>query len=646
MPARLMPAGSGYVARVLLALSLALYAAYVLQLESPASAGTTVLVLASPVRGAILSKSFWRFVGTLVGAVFAVILVAAFGQAPLLFVAGVAVWLGLCTAAATLLQYFRSYAAVLAGYTVTLIAFSVQADPTRIFEVAVARVSVVSVGIMATALVAVVFQPAAAGGPVQARIHAQIAAVAGLAADALAGLDQAALRPLRSRIAATMAALDQTIEYAAAGDYEVARRATGWRLALAELFGALTGALHTGDALHRLALAGGPARAAADELAGVLARLRDLPPDAGGAVVDIEACRARLLAFEHTADLPLIAATHQARDLLDQLAVAIRTADGGAAPAARLRPAVYPATAVRNGVRAALAVALAGLFWIATAWPAGPQMLAMLGPICGLLGTSDSAAKASVGFLQGTAVAVLAAGMVTFGILPHVTAFPTLLMVVLPVLAAGLFATQRPPIATASTAFLIFFFTLLGLTNPIVYDVAGFLNTASAFLVGAACGVLTFRILLPPSAPRDVRQIIAAVRRDIDRLARRRPPSWLSWEHLQHQRVVRMAGRLPPDPAVRAPLLDGVCAGLMVGRELLHIRSAPPLPEADRPVAEDALTALRRLRRTPAAAAEVAQRTARRLADGAAPGSPSLHVAAAFQEIHQLVCDHPEFFAP
>ena len=154
-----MPAGTAYVLRTLLALSLALYAAYYLQLDSPASAGTTAIILASPVRGAILSKSVWRFVGTAVGAIFAVVLVALFAQSPVLFVAGVAIWLGLCTTLATLLQYFRSYAAVLAGYTVTLIAFSVQDDPTRIFDVALGRVSVVSVGIMATAFVSVLFQP-------------------------------------------------------------------------------------------------------------------------------------------------------------------------------------------------------------------------------------------------------------------------------------------------------------------------------------------------------------------------------------------------------------------------------------------------------------------------------------------------------
>ena len=85
----------------------------------------------------------------------------------------------------------------------------------------------------------------------------------------------------------------------------------------------------------------------------------------------------------------------------------------------------------------------------------------------------------------------------------------------------------------------------------------------------------------------------------------------------------------------------------MVGRELMEIRTslAALVEEGARPAAEAGLMALHRLRHAPDRAAHEAAHTAHLLAEGAAPGSPSLHVAAAFQEIHQLVCDHPEFFA-
>ncbi len=84
----------GYCAGVLAAIALAIYTAYALELETPWSAGTTVIVLMSASRGAILSKSLWRILGSLVGAIAAVVIVAALVQAPVLFIFATAAWVG------------------------------------------------------------------------------------------------------------------------------------------------------------------------------------------------------------------------------------------------------------------------------------------------------------------------------------------------------------------------------------------------------------------------------------------------------------------------------------------------------------------------------------------------------------------------
>ena len=64
LPAWLM--GWSHILRTLLAFSIALYAAYALELDSPSSAGLTVLIVASASRGAVLSKSLYRAGGTVV----------------------------------------------------------------------------------------------------------------------------------------------------------------------------------------------------------------------------------------------------------------------------------------------------------------------------------------------------------------------------------------------------------------------------------------------------------------------------------------------------------------------------------------------------------------------------------------------------
>lgn len=98
-------------------------------------------------------------------------LIALFVQTPVLFIFGLAAWIGLCTAIASLLRYNRSYAVVLAGYTVTLVAFGAISDPDKIFELATSRIAVVTIGVLSTALVFLITDP----GPKRAELENRIA---------------------------------------------------------------------------------------------------------------------------------------------------------------------------------------------------------------------------------------------------------------------------------------------------------------------------------------------------------------------------------------------------------------------------------------------------------------------------------------
>ena len=69
---------------------LALYLAYAFQLDDPYWACLTVWTVANPTPGLVLSKSLYRVIGTLIGVVFGIILIALFAQTPELFVLGLA----------------------------------------------------------------------------------------------------------------------------------------------------------------------------------------------------------------------------------------------------------------------------------------------------------------------------------------------------------------------------------------------------------------------------------------------------------------------------------------------------------------------------------------------------------------------------
>jgi uncharacterized membrane protein YccC len=638
-----------FCARVLAAVAIAYYVAYWLELESPASAGTTVLIVMNASRGAIISKSLWRLFGSAVGALAAIVLVSLFVQAPVLFIFGLALWIGLCTSVASLLRYNRGYAAVLAGYTVVLVAFGAISDPDRIFDLATGRLAVVTIGELSATLVFMATDPGPGPRALDIRIAGLIAATARVIADALAAPDLVAARLARSQVAMAIDASDQVLEFAVVEDAEIGRHARDLRVALAELFAALTGGLRAVELLRR------EQPQTARDLRHVMQTLADRLCDepAAGLLGQTLASRQVLAAQAASCrDVAGLAALDQALVLLDHLVAALAGLDAlqrrrPRAASVRLLAYFNPVTALRNGVRAALAISMAGLFWIASAWPSGSAMVTILGPICGLLALTESAAAGSVAFFKGTLIALAAAFVVTYGILPQVAGFPLLIVSLAPFLAGGIIATRMPRFAPLATPFLIFFNTAVGATNPMQFDLAATLNSDLALLLGAACAVLAFRVLLPPNPLAEARVLFHSIRNDVQRLARTRfMPPRLVFEHLQHQKLVRMSRRLAGRPTERAVATSNGATAVMIGRLLAQLKRAADdatLPQAARAAAGRSVAACRRLLRFPTQAADVAAAESARLASEDAP-QIVLHIAASLHELAQLIGAHAEFF--
>jgi hypothetical protein len=149
----------------------------------------TVWIVAQGSRGMSLSKSRYRLAGTFAGAAVAVALIAVFAQTPELLFLALAAWVGFCTATSTALRNFRSYGAVLAGYTAAIISVAASANPSGIFDIAVARVTCISLGVITEAAFNGVFAPE---HPFTAVRKSFLAQAAGMAARALRGEDNRA----------------------------------------------------------------------------------------------------------------------------------------------------------------------------------------------------------------------------------------------------------------------------------------------------------------------------------------------------------------------------------------------------------------------------------------------------------------------
>ena len=626
-----------FTARVLLAIALAMYTAYWLELDSPASAGTTVLVVMNASRGAIISKSIWRVTGSIVGATAAVVLIAWFAQAPVLFIVGLAAWIGLCTFIASLLRYNRGYGAVLAGYTVTLVAFGAIADPNRIFQLATARVAVVTIGVLATAIVFLITDPGPGQRALENRVARLIASAATTLHGALTTGDIATAATARRSLAADLLAIDQVVEFAAVEDAGLGRYKADLRLAFAELFAALTGGLHTMTLLR--------ATPDAALVADTLAQIAACRPTAHHT---IQVTTAHLQDHAETCqDIPTLAALDQTVALLQRLDAslaslqALRDGTPRATPIT-LRHYVNPVTAARNGLRAAIAILIAGLFWIVSQWPDGAAMLTLLGPITALCSTAESAAAASVDFLIGTTFSVIVGGICTYLILPQITGFPLLMATMLPIIGTGILISQKPGYAYKGLGFLVFFVTAVAPGNPMHFDLATSLNTYLAFVIGAACAVLAFRILLPPNPVAEGQVLTRALRDDVQRLARqRRLPPMLVWEHLQHQKLVRLSRRLASLPAQQNASVRGGVAAITISRHLAALRRAqqdPALSAATQDAARRIADSFRHLLAAPAHTLVTLR------AEAATIDPAARHLRATLHDLTETLAAHLDFF--
>src|SRR5271168_3670733 len=143
--------------RLWASVSLALYAAFWLQLDNPFWAGASAAAVCQPQLGASLRKGWFRMVGTGVGAAMMVVLTAWFPQDRIGFLTLLAVWGGACAFTATLLRNFASYGAALAGYTAAIIAAdtlgATGGASANVFWIAVWRASEICIGIACAGLV-------------------------------------------------------------------------------------------------------------------------------------------------------------------------------------------------------------------------------------------------------------------------------------------------------------------------------------------------------------------------------------------------------------------------------------------------------------------------------------------------------------
>lgn len=536
----LRPKGADWLfsAKTFAAAVLALFIALAFDLDRPVWAMATVYIVAHPLSGVLASKALYRVIGTIIGAVAAIVMVPNLVNAPVLLSLALALWVGGCLYLSRLDRTPKSYLFMLAGYTAAIVGFPCVTDPGIIFDTAVARVQEISLGIICATLVSHIIFPRHVGPVVAARIDGWMGDIADLAKLSFdAGSDPEKLHQDRTRIAADIGELHGLSVHLG---YEKSRFA-GRTRQLQALQSAIAALLPVFFAVH-------------DRITALVDYSGSIPKDLRAILDDVaihmatghydgssaQALHTRIAAYgaefsnasewDGLLQLNLCNRLHR---LLNFYSDCCRLWDG-------LRVDNVPADVVdrwrdsaqeralhrdygvafRSGLTAVIATLLVCGFWIMTAWPAGGTAAMMAAVGASIMSFLDNPVPALKGFIRYTAMAIVAVIIYSLAILPAIDGFPLLVMAFAPYfLLLGVLMTS-PQTYGFALAMLVNVVMILNVDTIYSSDFATLLDSGIASLAGFAVAAVVTAFVRSVTVDDSIRRLVMSNWRDISAIAR------------------------------------------------------------------------------------------------------------------------------
>jgi uncharacterized membrane protein YccC len=490
---------------------LALATALWLDMPRPYWAMASVYIVSNQLTGATWSKTVYRMLGTLIGAAGTIALIPNLVNAPELLSVAIALWVGAFVYFSLVDGTPRSYVFLLSGYTIGLLGFPILSSPELTFDIVVARVQEIMLGILCASVVSMLVLPRTVASALTAQADAWLAAACRLGANVLTGRGSDQERDNeRMRLAAAASEIDQLCQHL---DYEPSTSANAARglqrlrqhmLALLPLLASIED--------HRVTLSfradtpadvaaisarsarwlvdGGRDEAEADGLRAALDVLAPLGADAGW--IDIMAagyCARLRNLVDIVQDCRLLQeAIGDGRDP-GRLVLAF-------APEA-LRPTVLHrdhGLALWAAAATALSVLTCCTFWIATGWVDGASAAVFAALIGSFLAGIDDPLPAFRNFSGVILIVITLNGIYTFGVLPRITTFEMLIAALMPTFVLFGWLAARPATGRAGSWLAIFTSVQLALQSSYLADFSSFANSSIALMVGVALTAVTFGI--------------------------------------------------------------------------------------------------------------------------------------------------------
>lgn len=568
---------------------LGLFVSFSLNLDSPGWVMTTVYITSQPLSGVMRAKAFYRLIGTLVGGVAMIAIVPNFVNAPELATLAIIVWVSLCIFLSVLDRTPRSYLFALSGYTAALIGFPSVQVPGSVFDVAISRMEEISIGVICAAVVHSVFFPASAFFAFQQKLGTTLKNFRLYAVAALSGSGTVSSVQQRRQIAADISelyVLGTSLRFDTApfrpriGDIRALDRAM---VALLPLISAIE------DRLNLLRGSGKLDKKFFAVISSAQDFMRASAPWPDAELVAFRSSSAAAVPAIHPksewTDLLKINVLTRLGEFVESWQSCLRLSENlGASKSESLKSDAKPSDAefvhrdfgmaLLSCLSVATAMGICAFTWIATAWTNGAFTVAIAAVLCGLFSSLDNPAPIIKKVAQVAALCTPIVIIIQFVLLPAVTGFLLLSLVLALVLIPAGIMMAIPAYAPFGLALSLAFSIELGVQPSYSADLASILNSNSAIVVGALVAAVITSLIRSIGAEESAARILRATYRDLAELADGRTlPTREQWASKMLDRVALLLYRQPFQSKPQHEFADAL-NNLLLGVNIIETRNA------------------------------------------------------------------------
>ncbi|MFK3739035.1 FUSC family protein [Massilia sp. TN1-12] len=544
---------------------LSVYISMRIGLPRPFWAMMTAYIVSAPFAGPTRSKGLYRACGTILGGIAVTFIVPQLSNSPELLSLALALWIGGCLFVSLLDRTPRSYLLMLAGYTAGLIAFPAVNEPGAIFDIALARVEEIVLGITCATLVHSLVLPQPFAPVLLARLDGAVRDAQHWIHDALNPAGDERSPADRRKLAGDITELrlmSTHLPFDTSHLRWTGNAVNALQARLAQFVPVVSG---IEDRLAALRDMGAHAVSAHwDALLKDVVALTDTPKShdigADGArlharIDELAPPVSRALSWSGLVELNLAARLRRLVDLLVETRTLRQRIDAGVhgrLPREVRHQAGIPVSALHldygmaalSAFAAIVAVLICCAFWILTGWPGGATAPMMCAVLCCFFSTQDDPVPFIKSFLAWTIYSIPASAVYLLVLLPAIHGFEMLVLVCAPMFLVLGVLLARPATFGRAMPFLFGICGTLAMIDTHNADMVTFTNSMLSQVFGLTMAAVTTRVVRSVGAAWTARRLLKAGWNELARLGGGEKTTMPEFSARMIDRVGQLAPRL------------------------------------------------------------------------------------------------------